>query len=171
MASHGDPGARRRDDPDGVKEECASVILLTSTTLSQVNVVGSEVNDADLPTVFPLWATPNVKSATTGRNNSTKISHDQMKAKAQQQQHPRDCPQGAVPKAVVGQGSGFKNQNHGIPGTHGSWGSGDQVLNSEILSSLRFPYSVYFRVRRNSMVVLAVFHGRRNPAVWQRRAR
>lgn len=35
----------------------------------------------------------------------------------------------------------------------------------------RFPYSVYFRVRRNSMVVLAVFHGRRNPAVWQRRAR
>ena len=33
----------------------------------------------------------------------------------------------------------------------------------------RFPYSVYFRVRRDSMVVLAVFHGRRNPAVWQRR--
>ena len=33
----------------------------------------------------------------------------------------------------------------------------------------RFPYSVYFRVRRDSMVVLAVFHGRRNPSVWQRR--
>ena len=33
----------------------------------------------------------------------------------------------------------------------------------------RFPYSVYFRVRRDSMVVLSVFHGRRNPAVWQRR--
>jgi plasmid stabilization system protein ParE len=33
----------------------------------------------------------------------------------------------------------------------------------------RFPFSVYFRVRRDSMVVLAVFHGRRNPAVWQRR--
>ena len=33
----------------------------------------------------------------------------------------------------------------------------------------RFPYSVYFRVRTNSMVVLAVFHGRRNPAIWQRR--
>jgi len=32
-----------------------------------------------------------------------------------------------------------------------------------------FPYSVYFRVRRDSMVVLSVFHGRRNPAVWQRR--
>ena len=34
----------------------------------------------------------------------------------------------------------------------------------------RFPYSVYFRVRRDSMVIIAVFHGRRNPAVWQRRA-
>lgn len=33
----------------------------------------------------------------------------------------------------------------------------------------RFPYSVYFRVRRDSMVVVAVFHGRRNPAAWQRR--
>jgi toxin ParE1/3/4 len=34
----------------------------------------------------------------------------------------------------------------------------------------RFPFSVYFRVRRDSMVVLSVFHGRRNPAIWQRRA-
>ncbi len=34
----------------------------------------------------------------------------------------------------------------------------------------RFPFSVYFRVRRDSMVVLAVFHGRRSPAIWQRRA-
>lgn len=33
----------------------------------------------------------------------------------------------------------------------------------------RFPFSVYFRVRRDSMVVLAVFHGRRNPAIWKRR--
>lgn len=33
----------------------------------------------------------------------------------------------------------------------------------------RFPYSVYFRIRRESMVVLSVFHGRRNPAIWQRR--
>jgi len=32
-----------------------------------------------------------------------------------------------------------------------------------------FPYSVYFRVRENSMVVLAIFHGRRDPAIWQRR--
>ena len=33
----------------------------------------------------------------------------------------------------------------------------------------RFPFSVYFRVRGDSMVVLSVFHGRRNPAIWQRR--
>ena len=33
----------------------------------------------------------------------------------------------------------------------------------------RFPFSGYFRVRLDSMVVLAVFHGRRNPAIWQRR--
>ena len=33
----------------------------------------------------------------------------------------------------------------------------------------RFPYSVYFRVRGDSMVVLAIFHGRRDPAIWQRR--
>ena len=33
----------------------------------------------------------------------------------------------------------------------------------------RFPFSVYFRVRKDALVVLAVFHGRRDPAVWQRR--
>ena len=33
----------------------------------------------------------------------------------------------------------------------------------------RFPFSVYFRIRRDSMVVLSIFHGRRNPAIWQRR--
>ena len=33
----------------------------------------------------------------------------------------------------------------------------------------RFPYSAYFRVRGDSMVVLAIFHGRRDPAIWQRR--
>ncbi len=33
----------------------------------------------------------------------------------------------------------------------------------------RFPFSVYFRVREDALVVLAVFHGRRNPAIWQRR--
>ena len=33
----------------------------------------------------------------------------------------------------------------------------------------RFPYSVYFRVRSDTLVVVAVFHGRRNPEIWQRR--
>ena len=33
----------------------------------------------------------------------------------------------------------------------------------------RFPFAVYFRVRSDSLVVLAVFHGRRNPVIWQRR--
>ena len=36
--------------------------------------------------------------------------------------------------------------------------------------SRRFPFAVYFRVRGDMLVVLAVFHGRRNPAVWKRRA-
>jgi plasmid stabilization system protein ParE len=33
----------------------------------------------------------------------------------------------------------------------------------------RFPYSVFFRVRHDSLAILAVFHGRRDPAVWQDR--
>ena len=33
----------------------------------------------------------------------------------------------------------------------------------------RFPYAVYFRERDDLLVVLAVFHGRRNPLVWRRR--
>lgn len=34
----------------------------------------------------------------------------------------------------------------------------------------RFPYSVYFRAEKHRIVVLAVFHGNRNPATWQARA-
>src|SRR3989338_702239 len=34
----------------------------------------------------------------------------------------------------------------------------------------RFPYSVYFRAEKHRIVVLAVFHGSRDPAVWQARA-
>lgn len=33
----------------------------------------------------------------------------------------------------------------------------------------RFPFAVYFRVRSDALIVLAVFHGRRNPRIWQRR--
>jgi plasmid stabilization system protein ParE len=35
--------------------------------------------------------------------------------------------------------------------------------------SRRFPYAVYFRQRQDALVVLAVFHGRRDPAIWRRR--
>jgi plasmid stabilization system protein ParE len=34
----------------------------------------------------------------------------------------------------------------------------------------RFPFAIYFRVRGESLVILAVFHGRRDPSVWKRRA-
>jgi plasmid stabilization system protein ParE len=33
----------------------------------------------------------------------------------------------------------------------------------------RFPYSVYFRAEESRIVVLAVFHGSRSPAIWQAR--
>jgi len=34
----------------------------------------------------------------------------------------------------------------------------------------RFPYSVYFRAEQHRIVVLAVFHGSRDPAIWLSRA-
>src|SRR5262245_55191682 len=34
----------------------------------------------------------------------------------------------------------------------------------------RFPYSVFFRVESARVVILAVFHVRRNPLIWQGRA-
>jgi len=33
----------------------------------------------------------------------------------------------------------------------------------------RFPFAIYFRVRAGILIVLAVFHGQRNPVIWQRR--
>ena len=33
----------------------------------------------------------------------------------------------------------------------------------------KFPYSVFYRIRDGQIVVLAVFHGKRNPNVWKRR--
>ena len=33
----------------------------------------------------------------------------------------------------------------------------------------RFPYCLYFRVRGETIIVLAVFHSARNPTVWQAR--
>jgi len=35
----------------------------------------------------------------------------------------------------------------------------------------RFPYCIYFRERDQRIIVLAVFHSGRNPAVWQQRLR
>ena len=34
----------------------------------------------------------------------------------------------------------------------------------------RFPYSIYFRAEKDRIVVLAVFHGSRDPAIWLARA-
>jgi plasmid stabilization system protein ParE len=33
----------------------------------------------------------------------------------------------------------------------------------------RYPYSVYYRVEAAQLVVLAVFHGKRDPRIWQAR--
>jgi plasmid stabilization system protein ParE len=34
----------------------------------------------------------------------------------------------------------------------------------------RFPYSLFYRVRPEAIEILAVFHHRRDPVVWHRRA-
>ena len=33
-----------------------------------------------------------------------------------------------------------------------------------------FPYSVIYRIRNNRVIVLAVFHNKRDPKIWQSRA-
>lgn len=33
----------------------------------------------------------------------------------------------------------------------------------------RFPFSVYFRAEKDRLVVLAVFHGKRDPKIWRKR--
>jgi len=38
------------------------------------------------------------------------------------------------------------------------------------VTARRFPYSIYFRAEQIRIVVLAVFHGSRDPAIWQGRA-
>jgi plasmid stabilization system protein ParE len=38
------------------------------------------------------------------------------------------------------------------------------------VSVQRFPYSIFFRVRHDRFIVLAVFHVRRDPAAWRERA-
>src|SRR5574340_1244080 len=34
----------------------------------------------------------------------------------------------------------------------------------------RFPYSIYYRIESDHIVILAVFHARRDPMIWQSRA-
>jgi len=41
--------------------------------------------------------------------------------------------------------------------------------NTRRVSARRFPYSIYFRAEQRRIVVLAVFHGSRDPAIWQAR--
>ena len=42
--------------------------------------------------------------------------------------------------------------------------------NTRRITARRFPFSIYFRAESRRIVVLAVFHGSRDPAVWQGRA-
>lgn len=37
--------------------------------------------------------------------------------------------------------------------------------------ALRFPYCIYFRERKENIIVLAVFHSARNPAIWRQRTK
>jgi toxin ParE1/3/4 len=37
------------------------------------------------------------------------------------------------------------------------------------IKARRFPFYIFYRVRGGHLVVLAIFHARRNPAVWRRR--
>lgn len=37
------------------------------------------------------------------------------------------------------------------------------------VSLRRFPFSIYFRIKPDSLVVIAVFHGKRAPTIWRKR--
>ena len=42
--------------------------------------------------------------------------------------------------------------------------------NTRRVTARRFPYSAYFQAEPSRIVVLAVFHGSRDPTIWQGRA-
>jgi toxin ParE1/3/4 len=46
------------------------------------------------------------------------------------------------------------------------------IVYSDVRTALirQFPYSVYYRIRADRVVVLAVFHNKRNPNIWKSRA-
>jgi plasmid stabilization system protein ParE len=35
----------------------------------------------------------------------------------------------------------------------------------------RFPYTIFYRIYPNAIVIVALMHGRQNPAIWRKRAR
>lgn len=41
--------------------------------------------------------------------------------------------------------------------------------NTRRITAHRFPFSLYFRAESRRIIVLAVFHGSRDPMIWQRR--
>ena len=49
---------------------------------------------------------------------------------------------------------------------------GYACVHNEIRRALlmRFPYAVFFIVEESEITVIGVFHGRRDPTVWQRRS-
>jgi toxin ParE1/3/4 len=42
-------------------------------------------------------------------------------------------------------------------------------LGAEFIAARRFPYGIYFRAEARRIVVLAVFHSRRDPEIWRGR--
>lgn len=47
------------------------------------------------------------------------------------------------------------------------------IVSGDVREALvrRFPYAIYFRARSDRVVILAVFHSARDPAIWQARAK
>ena len=43
------------------------------------------------------------------------------------------------------------------------------LANVQRIRVRRFPYSIFFRIRSEKLVVLSVFHARRNPTIWRER--
>lgn len=44
------------------------------------------------------------------------------------------------------------------------------LLDTRCVRVRRFPYSIFFRVRSDRLIVLSVFHARRDPNVWRERS-
>lgn len=43
------------------------------------------------------------------------------------------------------------------------------LTNVQRIRIRRFPYSIFFRVRGERLIVLSVFHARRDPTIWRER--